>query len=119
MLKKILLTCCLLIGVSGVHAEDSFIDNLTIKKIHVVGDYSAGETYDSTIELWFTTQLAWPANSTCTDLERVYVKASDKHLVAAAYMALAANKKININADDSLTKRSGACELSFLDVTNL
>jgi len=98
-----------------VNAENFQLNNLSIKKIRSVGDYS-GATFDNTIELWFTQPLVWPSSSSCTDTNRVYIDSKHSHLISAAYTAFASGRKVNINADDSLTKRGGACELSFLDL---
>jgi hypothetical protein len=92
------------------------IENLSIKSIRVVGDYHKAEVFDDTIELWFTTSLAWSANMSCTVNYRVYIDASKSHLVSAAYMALATDKKVSIFADDSLPMRYGSCEISYLDI---
>jgi hypothetical protein len=99
-------------------ATDTEIDGLTLSKIRAVGDYSQGTTYDNTVELWFTTPLAWPAGSACTITYRVEVDANNKHLVAAAYLALATGKKVNINVDDTLPIRNGTCQVSYLDVAS-
>ena len=96
-------------------AENFKLNNLSIKMIRSVGDYS-GTTFDSTIELWFTQPLVWPSSSSCTDTNRVYIDSKHSHLISAAYTAFASDRKVNINADDTLTKRGGACELSFLDL---
>lgn len=93
------------------------MDGLRIQKIRAVGDYQ-GTTYDNTIELWFTTPLGWPAGSACTSTQRVFVDARNKHVVSAAYLALAMGRPVTINVDDTLPVRFGACEVSFLDIAN-
>jgi len=98
-------------------ATDVEIDGLSITRIRAVGDYQ-GTTYDNTVELWFSAPLVWPAGSPCTVTYRVEVDAANKHVVAAAYMAVAAGKKVNINVDDTLPIRNGTCQVSFLDVMN-
>jgi len=95
-------------------------DGLSILKIRAVGDYGGADTtYDNTIEVWLASPPALPAGVSCSVNLRVYVNANNKHLVAAAYLALATGKKINLNLDDtSLPIRSGACEASFIDIVN-
>ncbi len=99
-----------------VMADGQKIDNLTIKMIRSVGNYHAGDTYDNSIELWFTDSLAWTSNMDCTVNYRVYIDANNQHMISAAYMAFASGKKVNIHADDTLKLRSGSCELSYIDV---
>ncbi|MBY0444262.1 MAG: hypothetical protein K2Q15_03525 [Burkholderiales bacterium] len=89
---------------------------LSIQKIRSVGDYE-GQTFDSTIELWFTAPLNWPSGSACTTTFRVFIDAKHKQLISAALLALATGRKVDINVDDSLPIRSGSCEVSFLDVS--
>jgi len=100
----------------SVSASNEKINGLTIKFIRAVGDYSAGNTYDNTIELHFTTGLIWPTDSSCKVTYRVMIDAKNTHLISAAYMAYTSGMKVNINADDSLPIRGGACELSYLDI---
>lgn len=114
---RALIPTVLIFATVSAWAENTYIENLSIKKIRAVGDFT-GPTYDNTIEIWFTSPVAWPAPSTCTITDRVYVDAANKHIISMAYIALTTGKKININADDLLVKRGGACELSYLDVTN-
>lgn len=109
-----ILLCCFC---TNVLATDIGIDNLKIYKIRAVGDYS-GNTFDNTIEIWFTTPLTFPAQSLCTVTGRVYVDKNHDHIISAAYMAFAAGKTVNINVDTNLTIRNGSCEISFLDVVN-
>jgi len=96
-------------------SENFSIDDLTLSKIRAVGNHH-GTVYDNTIELWFTATLNWPAGSGCTNNYRVYVDAKHSHIISAAYMALASGAKMKINIDNSLPKRSGACEVSYIDV---
>ena len=112
---KIFITFILLVTAGLATAEGVHINNLTISKIRAVGDYP-GNTYDDSIELWFTTTLVWPDNMECTAGYRVYIDASKAHLISAAYAAQMAGKKVNIYADDSLTVRNGSCELAYLDI---
>lgn len=100
---------------SAASANDYQQYGLTLSKIRAVGDYQ-GTTFDNIIELWFSAPLAWPAGSNCTSTLRVIVDAKNKQVVAAAYLALATAKKIDINVDDTLPVRSGACEVSYLDI---
>ncbi|MBA6231372.1 MULTISPECIES: hypothetical protein [unclassified Colwellia] len=102
--------------VSSVQASNERVNGLTIKFIRAVGNYSAGTTYDNTIELHFTTPLIWPEGSLCTITYRVMIDSKNNHLISAAYMAYASGFKVNINADDALPIRNGACELSYLDI---
>lgn len=92
-------------------------NGLTINKIRAVGDYE-GTTYDTTVEVWFSTPLTWPSGSPCSNIQRAEINANNKHLVAAAYLALSTGKTVNINVDDTLPLRGGMCEISFLDVLN-
>jgi len=67
------LSLMLLTGSASASNERN--DGLTIKFIRAVGNYSAGNTYDNTIELHFTTGLIWPAGSLCTVTYRVMIDA--------------------------------------------
>lgn len=97
-------------------ATEAYIDNIAISKIRSVGDYSAA-TYSNTVEIWFTTPVNLPAGMKCSTVAlRVDIDAKQKHMVAAAYMALATGKKIGIAVDDRLPIRGDTCEISFLDV---
>lgn len=80
-----------------------------------MGDYQ-GTTYDNTVELWFAAPVVWPSGSNCTATFRVYIDAKNKHVVSAAYLALATGRKVNINVDDTLPNRAGSCEVSYLDI---
>lgn len=119
--KSILFGACLLslLTAWGGSANAASIEQngLTIKKIRAVGDYE-GTTYDTTVEVWFSTPLTWPSGSPCSDVQRAEINANNKHLVAAAYLALSTGKIVNINVDDTLPLRGGTCEISFLDVLN-
>jgi|GEM_PF-2634378 len=108
--------CLPLIFSCEVFADTLEISGLTISKLRAVGNYS-GETYDNTLEVWFTAPLVLPANIPCATA-RVEIDKSEQHLVSAAYMAFASGKKININIDSSLPIRGGMCQISFLDVVN-
>lgn len=118
MKKSIFKLLLLVSAVSSAttQAATQKIDNLTIKMIRAVGDYHAGTTFDDTIELWFTSPLEWNSEMNCSITYRVYVDASKTHIVSAAYMAFASGKKVSINADDALPRRSGSCEISYFDV---
>lgn len=114
---RISITLVIIFSSAFSNAATQKIDSLTIKMIRSVGEYHSGDTFDDTVELWFTTSLAWTADVGCTANFRVYIDASKTHMISAAYMAFAAGKKVNINADDTLPVRSGACELSYIDVS--
>ena len=116
MLRKIGFCLFTLLAATFVNAENFHLSNLKIKMIRAVGNYNAGDLYDNTIELHFTTNLQWPEGSLCTTNYRVYVDAKKQHIISAAYLAFASGKKVSINADDTLPMRSGACEISFLDI---
>lgn len=98
------------------YSADIHINNLEISKIRAVGNYKVADTYDNTIELWFTTSLTIPSNMNCSATYRVYVDAKNTHIVSAAYLAFSSGKKVNIQIDDLLPIRSSACEVSYLDV---
>ncbi|WP_057260138.1 hypothetical protein [Duganella sp. Root1480D1] len=108
----------LLVASGGANATDFVQTGLTLLKIRAVGDYQ-GTVYDNTIELWFSAPLNWPAGSSCASAAapRVYIDAKNKQLVAAAYLALATGKKVDINVDDTLPIRAGSCEVSYLDIS--
>jgi hypothetical protein len=95
-------------------AGTAVINGKKLSRVRVVGDYP-GTTFDNSVELWFTTPIAWPSTVNCTNTARVYIDAKYTHLVSAAYMALAAGKIVNLHVDDQLTNRAGSCEISFLD----
>jgi len=104
------------LAASSVNAANVEQQNLVIEKVRAVGNFE-GTVADNTVELWFSTPLSWPAGSACTDTRRVYIDASNQHLIAAAYLALTAGKKVAINTDDNLPVRAaGACEISYIDV---
>ncbi len=90
---------------------------MQLSKVRAVGDYP-GATFDNSVELWFTTPIAWSTSVNCINTSRVYIDAKHTRLVSAAYMPLAAGKIVNFYVDDQLTIRSGSCEISFLDVLN-
>ena len=104
----------------SLHAAPAEWDGLSISKIRAVGDYNGSDTtFDNTIEIWLTSPPALPSGVSCTVNFRVYVNAANKHMVAAAYLAMSTGKKINVYLDDTaLPIRSGACEASWVDVLN-
>lgn len=115
-LNLTLLSFALIIFSIQAAASEILLPDLTIKKIRAVGSYASAQ-YSNTIEVWFTTTVVFPSGITCAPGGvRVAIDAKHKHLVAAAYLALASGKKVSINVDDTLPKRDGMCELSFLDV---
>ncbi len=122
MVKKIkknrwLSIVLLLSLISNTFALENDQSNLTISRVRAVGDY-AGDTYDGTIELWFSTSLVWPSQFPCTSTYNVTIDKKHQHLISAAYMAFAAGKKVNIHVDTNLPIRGGSCEISFIDVIN-
>lgn len=100
----------------GANAGGQFIEGLTIKKLRAVGNYHAADTFDDTLEVWFTTGLTWSEDVSCTNTYRVYVDGSKNHMVSLLYMAFASGKEVDIFADDSLPQRSGSCEISYVDL---
>lgn len=113
--NALLLTALGLIS-SYASAADRSQTGLTISNLRFVGDYQGG-TFDNIVELWFTTNLVWAPGSNCTSGTRVMIDATkNKHLIAAVLMAHATGRKVNINVDDTLPIRDGACEVSFIDV---
>lgn len=100
-----------------VWATDYTLNDLTLVRIRAVGDYQSGDTFDNTIELWFSESIAGRAGPNCTDGSRVFVHARHHQMVKAAYAALLMGKKVSVNIDDTLPIRYGACEISFLDIT--
>ncbi|WP_445114737.1 hypothetical protein [Acinetobacter sp. WZC-1] len=106
------------LGSTTIAAATEFdLNNLTIKKIRAVGNYSS-PIYANTVELWFTTPLTYPNGMKCNEITRVYVDVKHKHIISTAYLAVASKKKVNIHIDDALPIRTGACEISFLDLEN-
>ena len=115
-LAKALLLAALSVASSFASATDREQKGLTLSNLRFVGDYQ-GSTFDNIVELWFTTNLVWAPGSNCTSGFRVMVDATkNKHLIAALLMAHATGRKININVDDTLPIRDGACEVTFVDV---
>lgn len=112
---KLIPVILLLMFSNFAFSEGVHIEGLTISKIRAVGDYP-GDTYDDSVELWFTTALSWPSTVDCTAIFRVYIDAEKSHLVSAAYAAHMAGKKVNIYAEDTLPIRNGSCEISYLDI---
>ncbi|TDF38550.1 hypothetical protein EYS14_12845 [Alteromonadaceae bacterium M269] len=107
-IKPILLAAAMIS--SGVEATNHVLHNLKISFIRTVGNYSAGTTFDNTIELHFSTPLQWPAGSSCTSTGRVMIDAANQHMISAAYLAYTSDLNVTINADDTLPIRAGACE---------
>jgi len=103
------------LSIPNVYAAGYYIENLTIKKIRTVGEYS---NFSNTVELWFNETLTYPSGAQCTSTFRVLVDAKHKHIISAAYLALMAGKKVSVYVNESLPIRGGSCELSYLDVIN-
>lgn len=117
-MKRIKLAFCVLLFVitaTPSYATNYNLTDLTIKKLRAVGDYQ-GTTYDNTLELWFTTPVEWPVDSGCTTTYRVFIDKQHTHIISAAYLAFSTGKKVLVNVDNTLPIRSGACEVSFMDV---
>lgn len=112
---NILLSTALLLA-GEAFAENFEISGLSISKLRAVGNYNV-DTFDNTLEVWFTAPFVLPVNNPCTTT-RVEIDKADQHLVSAAYMAFASGKKVNINIDSTLPNRGGICQISFIDVVN-
>ncbi len=119
LLAKSLLCAAIVAGSGSSFATPAEWDGLTIQRIRAVGDYAGSDTtFDNTVEVWIASPPALPAGLGCTVNMRVYLNANNKHLVAAAYLALSMGKKIDVMLDDTLPIRASACEASFIDVLN-
>ena len=116
-LTSLLAVGALMHPISDANATDQQQYAVTISRIRVVGDYQ-GATYDNTIELWPSNTFNWAPGSNCAATFRVYIDAKNKHLVAAAYLAFATDRKVDINVDDTLPIRNSSCEVSYLDLTS-
>lgn len=114
-IKAAVATLALFCSLNGT-ASTQKIDGLTIKSIRAVGNYHNADTFDDTVELWFSSSLNWSDDVSCSADYRVYIDADNAHMVSAAYMAFASDKKVSIFVDDSLPVRYGSCEISYLDV---
>ena len=109
----------LILGLGApARATDYTLNDLTLVRIRAVGDYQSGDTFDNTVELWFSESIAGRAGPSCTDGRRVFIHARHYQMVTAAYTALLKGKKVSVNIDDTLPIRYGACEISFLDITS-
>jgi len=111
---RLSLSLCFFLYASVASADSVEVDGLTIAKVRAVGSYS-DPTYNNTLEIWFNTPITWPASITCANL-RVEIDATQKHLVAAAFLALSTGKKVNIYVDTTLPIRGSICQISFIDV---
>ena len=111
----VLFVAAALVFPNVVIAANQSASGLKIKSIRAVGNY-AGTAFDNTIELWFTTPLAWPEASPCRNTVRVYVDTTNEHIVSAAYFSVSSNKTVRINVDTTLPIRGNACEVSWMDV---
>jgi hypothetical protein len=60
--------------------------------------------------------VPYPAGSPCTTNYRVFIDARHYHIVAAAQLALAKGRLVNVALDPALPIRGGACEVVYLDV---
>lgn len=101
--------------VQPVRASNVQYSGLQIAKVRAVGDYQ-GVAFDNTLEVWPVTLLVAGAN--CTSLNRFYIDAKNKHLISIVYLALSMGRKIDVNLDDSLPIRDGACEASYVDLSS-
>ena len=103
------------LSASNCWATEYQIAGLSIKMIRAVGQYS-DPAFRDTLELWFTTPVVFPAGTGCVETRRVYIDAQHYHLIAAAQLAFAKGRQVNVTVDTALPIRAGACEISFLDV---
>ncbi|QHH96418.1 hypothetical protein [Acinetobacter dispersus] len=99
----------------SAYAAGYYLENLTIKRIRTVGEYS---NFSNTVELWFNETLTYPSGAQCTSTFRVHIDAKHKHVISAAYLAMMSGKKVSVYANESLPIRGGSCEISYLDVVN-
>jgi len=109
--------CIFFLSLLLKNAQAQEVVNLKIVKIRVIGNY-ANQNLANTLELWFSSPINWAQGSKCTDSRRVYVDAKHKHIVSAAYLAIASKKQVNIYADPNLPIRNGVCEISYLDINS-
>ena len=114
-MKKLIAVLILLVCAFESHAQYYAKNNLTLERIRAVGDYN-GTEHDGTVELWFSTDLDWPAESGCSTGTRVFIDGSHTHLISASYMALASSISMNITIDNRLPIRGGGCEVAYLDL---
>lgn len=116
-LKAVASTTAVVLGMAApaAHATDSYLTSIAITRIRTVGDYQ-GTTFDNTTEIWFNGPVNYGAGSRCASAFRVFVDVKHKHIVSAALLALSTSRKVNINVDDTLPIRDGACEVTFLDI---
>lgn len=112
-MKYTLFILILTLFIQLAHAQE--VTNLKIVKIRVIGSYPS-PNLENTLELWFSTPIPWGSGSKCIDTRRVYVDAKQKHIVAAAYLAVASKKLVNIYAASNLPIRNGVCEIAYLDI---
>lgn len=119
-LSRWLVISALAAATGTLHAAPAEWDGVSIAKIRAVGNYAGADTtFDNTVELWIANPPALPAGVNCTVNIRVYISANNKHMVAAAYLAMATGKKVNLLLDDTdLPMRASACEASYIDVLN-
>ena len=102
----------------NVHATRCTETDISISKIRAVGDYTSGDQHDNTLEIQHSSR-SWCDFTECENNKyRVVIDKDRTHLVAAAYMAFASGKLVDITIDNALTVRSGICEVSILDVKN-
>lgn len=116
MKKLLFITMMVASGLSSA-GEFHSLYNLNINSIRVVGVYSNDTRHNNTIELHFSEELNWPDQAGCTDKRRLFIDASHTHLVSAAYMAFASDKRIQVTIDKTFSKlAAGYCQISFIDV---
>lgn len=99
----------------SAYAARYYIENLTIKRIRTVSEYS---NFSNTVELWFNEKLTFPSGVQCTNTYRVHIDAKHKHIISAAYLTMMSGKKVSVYANESLPIRAGSGEISYLDVVN-
>ena len=110
----LILSTFLFFSANHAFADTAVVDGVTISKIRAVGTYT-DPTFNATVEVWFTVPVTWPAGLACQNF-RVEIDATQRHLVAAAYLALSTGKKVDIFIDTTLPIRGTMCQISYLDV---
>lgn len=115
-LPRLLIVAILSIApVVFVHAADYELGGYTIQRIRAVGQYQDSQ-FSDTIEVWFTTPIAYPAGTKCATTSRVYIDARHYQVVAAAYLAFSKGRTVNFAISEALPVRAGACEITYLDI---
>jgi hypothetical protein len=113
----LLISSVLMIVAINVHATRCTETDVAISKLRAVGDYTSGDQHDDTLELHHNSRN-WCGLTECSSNHRVIIDKERSHLVAAAYMAFASGKLVDITIDTVWPTRSGICVVSILDVKN-